>query len=217
MGDWAVEPTAYHAGMHPAAHLHTDAVRVLTGWAAPDPGQEQLRLDYLAHLAQHPDGVLRSGPPQHLTASCLVFDPSGTRTLLTHHAKGNFWVQLGGHLEVTDTSLVAAARREAREESGLPDLEVRPDPVHLDRHALPAAFGRCDTHLDVRYLAVVPADAVPVVSVESHGVAWFPLDVLPTTVAPDLRVVLPRVADRHVVAGLLRVCRGAGRTVAEPT
>ncbi len=39
--------------------LHDDAVRVLSGWTAPDAQQESLRTAYLEHLSAHPDGLLR--------------------------------------------------------------------------------------------------------------------------------------------------------------
>jgi len=166
--------------------LHDDAVRLLTAWTAPDADQDALRERYRAHLAAHPDGVWKGGPPEHLTASCLVLDPSGTRTLLVHHARGGFWVQPGGHCEPTDATVAAAAAREAREELGVAGLAVHPVPVQLDRHELSAAFGRCRAHLDVRFLAVAPAGAVPLRSAESHAVGWADVDDLPPTAVPDL-------------------------------
>lgn len=180
--------------------VHADAVRLLTGWAAPDAAQDALRQHYLAHLAAHPDGVWKAGPPEHLTASCLVLDPSGTRTLLVHHAKGRFWVQPGGHCEPGDPTLHAAAAREAREELGVGGLEVHPVPVQLDRHQLSSAFGRCRAHLDVRFLAIAPADAVPVRSEESRAVGWAGVDDLPPTAVPDLVTALG-----HARAALARL------------
>ncbi len=179
--------------------LHADAVRVLTGWHPPDAAQERLRTTYLAHLAAHPGGVWKDGPPEHLTASCLVLDPTGTRTLLVHHAKGGFWVQPGGHVERDDAGLAAAAVREAAEELGVLDLEVQDVPVQLDRHELSSAFGRCTQHLDVRFLAVARADAVPVRSAESHAVGWFDVDRLPFSAVTDLRPAL-----RYARAALAR-------------
>lgn len=159
--------------------LHADAVAVLTAWTAPDDGQECLRSAYLAHLATHPDGVWKAGPPVHLTASAVVVDERADRVLLTFHRKGRFWVQPGGHLEPGDTTLADAALREATEETGVAGLRLLPDPVDLDRHALSTAFGRCAEHLDVRYVAVAPSGAVPVVSDESEDVRWWPWDALP--------------------------------------
>ena len=121
------------------------------------PAQERLRRDYLEHLAAHPDGVAKAGPPAHLTASCVVLDPTGDRVLLTLHRRANAWFQFGGHLEAGDSSLWAAARREAREESGIDALEPLPRPVQLDRHRLVGSFGGCREHLDVRYAAVATA------------------------------------------------------------
>jgi 8-oxo-dGTP pyrophosphatase MutT (NUDIX family) len=160
--------------------LHHDAVRVLESWRPDGDEQERLRASYLAHLRTHPDGLSRSCVPAHLTASVLVLDPTASQVLLTHHRKGEFWGQLGGHCEPSDQSLAGAALREAREESGIDDLRLVGDlPVDLDRHALASAFGSCGEHLDVRYVAVGPAGARPRVSAESHDVAWFPVDALP--------------------------------------
>jgi 8-oxo-dGTP pyrophosphatase MutT (NUDIX family) len=165
--------------------LHRDALRVLGSWrvddAEPDAAeQERLRASYVAHLQDHPDGLSRSCLPAHLTASALVLDATATQVLLTLHRKGGFWGQFGGHCEPEDLTLAEAALREAREESGIAEVQlVGSEPVDLDRHALSAAFGGCREHLDVRYAAVVPAGARPVASAESHDVAWWPVDALP--------------------------------------
>lgn len=181
------------------ARLHADAVHVLTGWSAPDPGQDRLRRDYLRHLAEHPEGVAKAGPPAHLTASCVVLDGRGERVLLTHHRRADAWFQFGGHLEEDDASLWAAARREAREESGIPGLEPLADPVQLDRHVLVGSFGRCHEHLDVRYAAVAPEGSAAVVSEESHDVRWWPVGSLPDGTAAELA---PLVSAARAALGL---------------
>ena len=179
---------------------HAEAVALLTAWTPSGAGQEELRGQYLAHLAAHPDALAKAGPPAHLTASCLVLDETGQRALLVLHRKGRFWVQPGGHVEASDPSLAASALREAVEETGLPaapgglSLRLGGAPADLDRHALPGAFGRCSEHLDVAFLATAPASAVPVVSDESDGVAWWPLDALPEGVVADLPPRLHRAA-----------------------
>ncbi|MGL4745573.1 MAG: NUDIX hydrolase [Dermatophilaceae bacterium] len=181
------------------AHLHADAVAVLRRWDAPDAGQAALRRVYLAHLAAHPGGVARTGPPTHLTASCVVLDDRGEQVLLTHHRRAGQWFQFGGHLEAGDTTLYAAARREAREESGIGVLEPLPDPVHLDHHQLAGDFIRCRGHLDVRYAAVASAGCRPSVSAESHDVRWWPVDALPEDTRIDLT---PLVSHARIALGL---------------
>jgi len=186
--------------------LHLDARRVLSRWTAPDEDQERLRTTYLEHLGTHPDGLLRSCVPAHLTASALVLDATASRVLLTHHRKGDFWVQTGGHCETADASLAGAALREATEESGIAGLRLVGDgPVELDRHALSSAFGTCREHLDVRYAALAPVGAEPVVSDESHDVAWFPLDALPPSAVADIGRLVTRARAAAQASSLLTV------------
>ena len=179
------------------AALRADVVAVLTGWNPPDAGQDRLRHDYLAHLAAHPDAVAKAGPPAHVTASCVVLDTGGERVLLTLHRKANAWFQFGGHLEFGDPTLWAAARREAREESGIDSLEPLPRPVQLDRHRLVGSFGACREHLDVRYAAVAPAGASARVSAESRDVRWWPVDALPEGTRAELSPLVSLA--RHVL------------------
>ncbi len=167
-------------------HLATDLHRVLAAWSAPTPEQETLRLGYLDHLAAHPDAVLKSGPPAHFTASCIVLDETGDRVLLTHHKRANAWFQFGGHLEAGDGDVHAAAAREAREESGIASLSPAAGLVALDRHALVGDFTWCREHLDLRYAALAPAGAEHVASEESHDVRWWAVSELPAFVEPAL-------------------------------
>ncbi|MER6246194.1 NUDIX hydrolase [Streptomyces griseorubiginosus] len=150
--------------------LDDDAVLVIKGYE----GQEELRQAYLDHLAAHPDGVWKACRAGHVTASALVIDPSRGQVLLTLHKKLRMWLQMGGHCEPADTSLEAAALREATEESGVAGLTLLPGgPVRLDRHPIPAP---CNCHFDVQYAALAPAGAVEKISEESLDVRWFAYD-----------------------------------------
>lgn len=144
-----------------------------------------LRERWLAFVGERGDDALwRQGGPEHLTASCFVFSPDLGHVLLCHHRKGGFWVQFGGHLEPGDTSLADAARREAREESGIDDLELTSSRiVDLDRHDLHGGFS-CAAHWDVGFVAIVTRGTATATSDESNDVRWFPMDELPDTL-PD--------------------------------
>lgn len=171
------------------------ATAALSSWPARDAEQRALRAAYLAQLAEHPDALWRDGRPEHLTASAFILDASHRHVLLTLHRKGNFWVQCGGHLERDDTTLSAAALREATEESGISGLRVI-GPGDLHRHPLPEAFRPCREHLDTAYLLEAPYGARPAVSEESLDVAWWPVDALPEVVVPDLPGRLGRLLAR---------------------
>lgn len=182
-------PTAYLA-------LRDDAITQLAAWDAPDAQQEARRAELLEHCQRHPDAMWKQGPPQHLTTGAIVLDESLERVLLTLHAKAGMWLQFGGHFEPEDTSILAAATREAREESGLPDLVLDPRIVELHRHHLLApAFGRCAEHLDIRFAGVVAQDAAFAVSDESLDVAWWPADAMPPETDAELGALV-RAAQR---------------------
>jgi 8-oxo-dGTP pyrophosphatase MutT (NUDIX family) len=159
--------------------LHDDALSLLASWAAPTPAQEVLREQYVDYLTAHASGVFRDDRPHHVTASTLVLSGDGSSVLLTLHAKAQRWFQFGGHLEPADDSVLAAASREAREESGL-DLALDPVPVQLSDHEVPFCGGDGGVHhLDVRFVAVAPPDVAHAASHESLDVRWWPVDGLP--------------------------------------
>lgn len=109
--------------------------------------------------------------PGHVTATSVVLDPDGRRFLLVHHRRLGRWLLPGGHLEPADATLVAAARREAEEETGalirrglgLVGVDVhgipprKSEPFHLHHDLI---FGFHARSLECR------------VSAESRGVVW---------------------------------------------
>ncbi|TDD58796.1 NUDIX domain-containing protein [Kribbella antibiotica] len=167
--------------------LLEDAVGVLTGWAAPDGEQEELRQHYLRHLAANADGMWRECRPEHVTASALVVNQSGEQVLLTLHRTIGLWLQLGGHCERGDTTLAGAALREATEESGLTGLSINPVPLRLSRHQILAGGCAGAYHLDVQFQVTADAGTAYVVSEESHDLAWFGVNELPAGIDDSVR------------------------------
>lgn len=169
--------------------LHEDARRVLELWNTDDLHQGDLRRQYLAFLAAHPDAMARDCRIGHLTASALVLDSSRTHVLLTLHPKVGRWLQLGGHCETGDATLRDAAIREAIEEGGIAEIEMSAMPVHLDRHAV-RCWGEMSEHLDVQYVAIVPDGSLAVMSDESDDLRWFALKDLPGDLDASMRALL---------------------------
>ncbi len=169
--------------------LHANARGVLSAWQPADEGQVRLRDGYVAHLDEHPDGTWRECRVGHITGSALVMDQGRTRVLLTLHPKVGRWLQMGGHLEPGDATLRDAALREAREESGISEIEISEFPLRLDRHRVRCAADE-STHLDVQFLALVAADAQEVISEESDDLRWFALDSLPGDLDGSVRMLI---------------------------
>jgi len=177
--------------------LHAEALTTLREWVAATADQEALRTRYVAHLEAHADGERRSCFPDHLTAGTLVLSATGDQVLLNLHRKAGRWFAFGGHLEPGDANLAAAALREAREESGVVDLDLHPEPVHLDEHVVGFCDPRGDVHhLDVRFAASAPAGVRHEASDESLDVRWWPVDALPDGLEDEMHVLIGLARDR---------------------
>lgn len=139
------------------------------------PAETEVATRFRRFVAAEPDCFQRSLLIGHVTGSAWIIDPTGTKTLLTHHAKLERWLQLGGHAD-GDPDVAAVALREAREESGIAAFRL----VHhgifdIDIHTIPERKGTPEhLHYDVRFLLQAGSTTF-VVSDESIDLAWVPL------------------------------------------
>ena len=168
-----------------AESLHSSATAVLESWSPAAASDESLRQAMLAFLGSAPNGCLRSWAPGHITASSLVLNASGDQVLLTLHPRVGRWIQLGGHCEPDDESVVDAALREATEESGITDLTIDPELLSAHTHPITCSLGVPTRHLDLRFLVRAPQGAQIVRSEESDDLRWWPVDDLPATAEAD--------------------------------
>ena len=104
--------------------------------------------------------------PLHLTGSALVVHPRSRRVLLRWHQRQRMWLQVGGHGDPGECDPLTIALREAREETGLPDLVPWPDAAiqHAVVCTVPPGKGEpAHEHADVRYFLATrdPAAASP--------------------------------------------------------
>jgi 8-oxo-dGTP pyrophosphatase MutT (NUDIX family) len=153
-------------------------LRELRRYEPFDAVERQHCRDLIALLGTGDVGFSRDAfDPGHVTASCFVIDPTGGRVLLHRHKRLGRWLQMGGHVE-DDEPLIAAALREAAEESGLDDLEMLPGIVDVDVHRIPAGKGEPEhRHFDVRFVARThEPGAITMDRSESDALAWFPLE-----------------------------------------
>jgi len=179
--------------------VRESAISILTDWHAPDPAQDSLRHAVLSFVHGRTDACIRECVPGHVTASALVLDDTGTQVLLTLHPRLGRWVQLGGHCDDDDRDIVAAALREATEESGVAGLRIVPELAAIHVHPVTCSLGVPTRHLDMQFVAHAPAGAQIAISDESDDLRWWPADALPDRTDHALAYLVARAtraADR---------------------
>ena len=152
------------------------AVELVSALVVESAEQQELQQRILDFCAEHPDALYRSCLDGHLTGSALVVDPSRAATLLIHHVKLDRWLQPGGHVD-GDGDLAQSALREAVEEVGILGLQVVEPAIDLDIHEIPERGDEpAHLHLDVRFLVLAPAGAMPTINHESFDARWVPAE-----------------------------------------
>lgn len=155
----------------------------------------------LRALAAEGDPWSRS-TPLHVTGSAVVVHAATARILLRWHDRMQSWLQVGGHADAGETHPFDVALREAKEETGLPDLTAWPDParpllIHLAIVPVPPARGEpAHEHGDLRYVLATERPAEVVAESGSAEVRWFtPNDALAAVPQDSTRETIDRVAQ----------------------
>lgn len=149
----------------------------LEQYTAADGREEGFRQEML-RLTQTPAPMCRlQMSPGHFTASAFVLSPCMKSILLIFHEKLRMWLQPGGHVEPGDLHLVASAKRELEEETGV----VNPRSFHdsanifaIDIHEIPIHKSQpAHRHFDIRYLFVAETLAMQAAS-DALDARWVP-------------------------------------------
>lgn len=117
--------------------------------------------------------------PGHVTTSAIILSPDGRQTLLIDHRTLKRWLQPGGHYEPAERFWLSA-RREAKEETGLPAPMLHPwhgnadRPFLIDSHAVPGKASRGERphlHHDLQFLFVADPHAPLVAQLDEVSAA----------------------------------------------
>lgn len=117
----------------------------------------------------------RSNLRGHVVGGALLLNPDEDKVLLTRHKILNKWLHLGGHAD-GDTNTWRVAFREAREESGINDIEfVHQNIFDVDVHIIPENEKKNEPahrHYDIRFLLKANTEEFKI-SDESYELRWF--------------------------------------------
>ena len=133
---------------------------------------EEVKEKFLKLIDSYPDNHFdRNNMEGHITGSMLVFNETGDKVLLTHHKKLGKWLQLGGHNDSENGTILDTAIKEMEEE-GFDDKRIQyhlltEAPIDLDVHWVGS-----HNHYDVCFACKVADDEKVTCSHESENVEW---------------------------------------------
>ncbi len=176
--------------------MQTDQLlAALDSHTAYDADEENHRRKIIAFIERNwQQWWKRSTLEGHITASAWVLNANRSHALLLHHAKLDCWVQPGGHVDDSDTSVSAGALREALEETGLASLALAGQSLFdVDIHSIPERKNEpAHLHYDLRYL-IISGNTSVTISGESLGARWIPLAEL---TQPSIERSISRMAEK---------------------
>lgn len=131
----------------------------------------------LSFLNDYENPFSREQRAGHFTGSALLLNSDMQKFLLMHHTKLDLWLQPGGHCD-GDDNVLRVAIREAKEESGIVDIEpMSSEILDLDVHLIPAtAKEPAHYHYDVRFLLKTVGDDTLIQNEESKELRWIERD-----------------------------------------
>ena len=130
-------------------------------------------------LATQPDLFTRENQVAHMTASSWLLNATHDKVLMIYHNIYHSWAWTGGHAD-GDRDLLAVAKREAMEETGVTEIRAISEDIFsleiltVDGHEKRGAYVPSHLHLNVSYLLETDEEEVLRIKPdENSGVRWF--------------------------------------------
>jgi ADP-ribose pyrophosphatase YjhB (NUDIX family) len=157
----------------------------------PDPGKENLAMDYITSLRKH----IGHAPLLMVGAGMLVVD-GNHRLLLLERTDVDCWGLPGGAVELGE-SVEKAARRETREETGLEIGEISLFGVFSGpRYHFIYPNGDEVYNISIVYLCRDWTGGIRLNN-EHRGWAWFTATDIPKNTCPPIRSIVERYIEEH--------------------
>ena len=159
-----------------------DIVKELEAFVPYNDQERSDREIMLSSIEKYPDIFTRENELAHFTASAWIINPARNKILMAYHKIFDEWAWCGGHAD-GERDLLAVARREVEEETGVSSMKLLSDGIYaietvpVDFHYRRGVFVSSHLHLDVCYLFEVSEDErLRANEVENTGVKWIPIE-----------------------------------------
>jgi len=156
--------------------IRNSLLSLLNAYNTTDVEEEKMLTEMKNFVAENKDCFERTLAPGHVTASGWIVSETGDQVLLMHHRKLDRWFQPGGHCD-GDPDVLAVARKEVEEETGLLDFSLAKQGIFdVDIHLIPANIkDAAHYHYDVRFLFKANATTELIINSESRDLQWIPV------------------------------------------
>ena len=171
--------------------MHRNKIIKLLKQYQPTVKEVEFKSKILKFIEENADCFSRNLDIGHITGSSWLINKNGDKALLTHHAKLNTWLQLGGHAD-GDNDILRVALKEASEESGISSIkDISEEIFDIDVHQIPANKNeKAHIHYDIRFILQVSSDEKIKINHESNELLWINKNIvnLPTKEESILRM-----------------------------
>lgn len=169
-------------------------LKMLNQYQPDNPDEIKTKDSIIDFIQKYENCFERSLVIGHITASAWLVDKANQKAFLMHHAKLNKWLQPGGHCD-GDSNVLNVAIKEAKEESGISNIEpMMADIFDVDVHKIQANSKESEHyHYDIRFLLQVKTNEKGKKNHESHEIMWIEKN---TTQSPPLEDSVKRLFNK---------------------
>lgn len=132
-------------------------------------------------LAESANAYDRTNLIAHVVADAWIVNPDRSKVVLIEHLENKSWMAAGGHCD-GNPDVMAAAIREAEEETGLTNLKpllggniFDLNVGHVPQRQKPWGIEPVHLHFDIGFAFEAPDNADLKISDESTGLKWVPI------------------------------------------
>ncbi len=193
--------------------MKTSLLSIINEYLLLFPDEKQRQQQLIEFLSNHTtkDFTDWNNFDGHIVASGFVYSLEDEKFLVLYHNDLKMYLYPGGHVDDNDNSILSAAEREVKEETGLVDFKLleltknKMVPIDIDTHRigynerlnLPEHF-----HFDFRYLFVI--DKISDIHIDTEEMSdykWIDINELRNDlnyekVAKKIERLLPKIKTR---------------------